>query len=122
MIFAEKPAIISINNIYDHQEESGVMYAFANISIEEKKEVKALVGFSDKIEVFINGKRIFNSISDEFVPDQQEIVLPLEKGKNNLLLKITKRMGDWGFTFRLPDSRVRNSKNRYRIINNSFSN
>lgn len=121
-VVSDKQDVINLNDVYDYPEEGGVIYAFANISVSEKKEVKSLVGFTDKIEVFMNGQRIFDSISDDFVADKQIIVLPLEKGKNNLLLKIIKRKGDWGFTFRLPDSRVRNSKNRYRIINNSNSN
>ena len=34
------------------------------------------------------------------------------------LLKISQTSGGWGFTFRLPDSQVRNRKNRYRIVSN----
>ncbi len=83
-------------------------------------EVEAVVGYSNGIEVFINGKSIYEGVSNNLVPDGSKIILPLEEGKNNLLLKITKRNGDWGFTLRLPNSEVRNSKNRYRIINKEY--
>ena len=119
-VVSDRQDVVDLNNVFSYKEECGVMYAFANISIDEDEEVKALTGFSDDIEIFINGKRIYKSSSDGFTPDEKETLLPLHKGKNNLLLKITKLKENWAFTFRLPDSNVRNSKNRYRIVKNDY--
>ena len=120
-VVSEKQDIINLNKIFNYENQSGVMYAFANISTDASKEIEALVGGSNGIEVFINGQSISRFTLDELSPDQKKIILPLEKGKNNLLLKVTKQKGDWGFTFRLVNSEVRNSKNRYKIVNSEFS-
>jgi hypothetical protein len=119
-VVSEQQDIVNLNEIFDYGNQSGVMYAFANISVDAAVEVEAAVGYSNGIEVFINGQIIYEGISNNLVPDGSKIILPLEEGKNNLLLKITKRNGDWGFTLRLPNSEVRNSKNRYRIINKEY--
>ena len=44
------------------------------------------------------------------------VLLPLQEGRNHLLLKISQGAGGWGFSFRLPDDVVRSSKNRYRVV------
>ena len=48
--------------------------------------------------------------------DEDNIILPLKKGKNDLLVKIDQNKGGWGFSFRLPDVNVRNHKHKYRIV------
>jgi len=116
-IVSETPDIIYLNKIFKDEDENNLTYAFANISIEEKKVVSASIGFAQKIQVFINGAEVFNRESDKLQEDAFLFDLPLEKGKNNLLIKISQKYAEWGFSFRLPNSRVRNSKNRYRIIN-----
>lgn len=116
-VVTEYPDIVNLAEIFPDENKNAVMYAFANISVENDTTVNALAGSDDGIEVFINGKSVVqNSGTGELKPDAFSFSLPLKKGKNNLLLKITQAEGGWGFTFRLPDSEVRNSKNRYRIV------
>lgn len=120
-VVSEYPDIVNLAEIFPDENTDVVMYAFANLSVENDTTVNALVGFDDAIEVFINGKSIVQKYSNgNFVPDSFSFSLPLLKGKNNLLLKITQTKGKWGFSFRLPDCEVRNSKNRYRIVNDSI--
>jgi hypothetical protein len=68
--------------------------------------------------VFVNGKLAFDQNEESgLTVDQWEFTLPLVKGKNQLLIRLGEAgQGDWGFSFRLPDSVVRNRKNRYKII------
>jgi hypothetical protein len=69
------------------------------------------------MEVILDGKSIFAKESNRrLVPDQFDLLLPLQKGINNLMLKITRVSDDWGFTFRLKDCEVRSRKNRYKIV------
>jgi len=109
-------AKVDLNEI--HEESNNVIgYAFAHIDIEEDRDVRALVGSSDGIEVFINGDKVHqNFIERDFELDQDELYLPLKKGRNHLMIRVTNKEGDWAFSFQLPDSEMRSYKNRYKII------
>lgn len=101
-----------------HQESKNVIgYAFAHIDIEEDREVRALIGSSDGVEVFLNGKQVhINYTERDFKLDEDELILPLKKGRNHLMIRVTNKEGDWAFSFQLPDSEMRSYKNRYKII------
>lgn len=101
-----------------HEESKNVVgYAFAHIDIQEDRDVRALVGSSDGIEVFVNGEKVHqNFIERDFELDQDELTLPLKKGRNHLMIRVTNKEGDWAFSFQLPDSEMRSYKNRYKII------
>jgi hypothetical protein len=115
-VISKQQDVINLNEIFPDSNEKGVMYAFANISIEESERIEASVGFSEGVEVFINGISLFKKNGGKLKVDKESFQFDLPKGKNNLLIKVTKLNEDWGFSFRLPNSEVRNSKNRYRII------
>jgi hypothetical protein len=94
-----------------------VTYAFAHIDSPDEREVLASLGSSDGVEVFINGKSVYkNYIEREFQRDQDQFSIPLNNGRNHLMIRITNASGDWAFSFQLPDSEVRSHKNRYRIV------
>lgn len=117
-VVTDYPDIVNLAEIFPIENTNKVMYSFANISIGKDANVNALIGSDEGIEVFVNGESVFqNSGNSKLSPDEFSFSLPLKKGKNNLLLKITQTDGEWGFTFRLPECEVRNNKNRYRIIN-----
>ena len=116
-VVTKYPDIVNLGEIFPDDNETKVMYAFANLSAEENTTVKALVGFDEGMEVFINGKSVFQKKGNgKFTPDEYSFTFDLPKGKNNMLIKVTQTTGEWAFTFRLPESSVRNSKNRYRIV------
>ncbi|MCG8373932.1 MAG: hypothetical protein MI700_10380, partial [Balneolales bacterium] len=99
------------------QNENVVMYAFAHIDIFEDRTVRAMLGSSDGVEVYVNGESVHkNYAKREFELDEDELFLPLKAGRNHLMVRITNTSGDWAFSFRLPDSEMRSTKNRYRII------
>jgi hypothetical protein len=101
-----------------HEESKNVIgYAFAHIDIEEDREVRALVGSSDGVEVFLNGKQVHKNYTErDFKLDEDELILPLKKGRNHLMIRVTNKDGEWAFSFQLPDSEMRSYKNRYKII------
>lgn len=88
------PDIIYAKAILDAKSDTAKMFSF---------------GYSDMISVFLNGKLLFagNSAYTSRDPAFQGIVglndfliLPLEKGRNELLIALTENFGGWGFIFR----------------------
>lgn len=93
-----------------------VAYAYCTIDAPSDKQTKALVGTSGGITIYCNGEKIIEKHSPrEMVPDQEQVLLPLKKGRNHLLLKIDRKKPGWKFTFRLEDEDVRNHKQKYYI-------
>ncbi|MFA8342484.1 MAG: beta-N-acetylhexosaminidase [Rhodothermaceae bacterium] len=114
---SSNPDITDVKERYADVKGNSVIYLFANLSVENDTSVTASVGQDEEIEIFLNGKSVYkNSGSSDFVVDYKTFKLDLPKGKNNLLIKSSYKKGDWNISFRLPESKVRNSKNRYRII------
>lgn len=109
-------AVVDLATHYERNEDA-VIYAHAMIDSPRVERVRALVGSNDGVEVFLNGRKVHsNLVVRTLTIDEDEIWLPLEEGRNHLLLKISQGSNDWGFTFRLPDKEIRSSKNRYRIV------
>ncbi|MEQ9265058.1 MAG: beta-N-acetylhexosaminidase [Balneolaceae bacterium] len=99
------------------ESDNVVIYAFAHIDIIEDRTVRAVLGSSDGIEVYVNGQSVYKKYEErEFELDQDELFLPLHEGRNHLMIRITNTSGDWAFSFSLPDSEMRSYKNRYKII------
>lgn len=88
--------------------------AFVRLVIHsEQKQYKALrFGFSDRARVYLN-KQLLYTGHDEFMSRDyrflgsvglyDEIFLPLEKGRNELLIAITDDFGGWGLKAEMPD-------------------
>ncbi|MCX6170282.1 MAG: family 20 glycosylhydrolase [Ignavibacteriales bacterium] len=109
--------IVNLTEMFPKNNKNVVSYVFATIEVNKDTTVKTLVGFSDGIEIFLNGGKVFSRESNgRLIPDEYYFGLPLQKGINNLMLKISQTNGEWGFTFRLADVDVRSRKNRYKII------
>ncbi len=107
---------VDLSELFD-PDENVILYAFAHIDVSEDRTVRALAGSSDGIEVFVNGKSVHkNYVERRFKMDEDEFYLPLTKGRNHLMIRITNGTGEWAFSFRLPDSEMRSYKNRYNII------
>ncbi|UCH66460.1 MAG: family 20 glycosylhydrolase [Ignavibacterium sp.] len=116
-VVSEYPDIVNLSEIFPDENANKVIYAFANISCDEEMSVTPAIGCDEGIEVFINGKKVYEKLaSGKMTPDEFRFELPLQKGKNNLLIKSSQTSGGWAFTFRLPGKSVRNTKNRYRIV------
>jgi len=91
-------------------------YAYCTIDASADKMTKALIGASDGVTIYCNGEKIIEKhLQRELVPDEDQVILPLKKGRNHLLLKIDRMKPGWKFTFRLEDEDVRNHKQKYYI-------
>ncbi|MHC4124185.1 MAG: LamG domain-containing protein [Planctomycetota bacterium] len=89
-----------------------VVFAKAMIQSEKEQVKKLSFGYSDRVNVFLNGeslfrgKRDFRSKGPKFqgiIGLEDSIDLNLKKGNNELILRITEIMGGWGFMCRLEN-------------------
>lgn len=91
-----------------------VVYARTSIDSDRDQLKKLYVGYSDDITVFLNGRILFRGRSaqnfrdpgflDIINPENDAVYLPLQKGRNELLLAVSELGGGWGFNCRLADS------------------
>ncbi len=109
--------VVNLNNEFPGNNTNVVSYAFANIDCPNDMIVKTSIGSTDDIDVIINGKLDYRIRDNQKLKiDKNVFELPLKKGRNNLMLKLYQKDGDWKFTFRILEHEVRNNKNRYKII------
>ncbi len=102
-------------DIFDANSDACV-YAYCRIESPVDQRIRATLGSHDGIEVMCNARRIYGRhIRRSLRVDEDEIMLPLKKGTNHLLLKIDQNKGEWRFSFCLPDHDVRNHKYKYQL-------
>jgi hypothetical protein len=78
----------------------GVAYAQCNIEMSQNSDIMIGVGSNDGVRLWVNGLLLLdNKIGRSAEPNQDVLNVPLEKGKNTVLLKIDQRGGGWGFYF-----------------------
>ncbi len=97
----------------DPQPGMKVVYARTTIESDRDQVRKLLLGYSDDVSVFLNGRILYRGRSAQgfrdpgFLgivnPENDLIYLPLRKGRNDLLLALSELGGGWGFIGRLAD-------------------
>ncbi|MGE5176789.1 MAG: hypothetical protein ACM3JJ_10485 [Hyphomicrobiales bacterium] len=88
-----------------------VVYARTRIDADRDQVRKLLLGYSDEVSVFLNGRILFRGRSAQnfrdpgFLgivnPEDDAVYLPLKRGANDLLLAVSELGGGWGFICRL---------------------
>ena len=108
--------VVNLVELFPDKNTESVMYAHCTIDSPVKQTIKASLGSDDGATVFVNGEKAFEyDESRTLIPDENTFDINLNEGRNDLLIKVSQLKDGWGFTFRLPESKVRNSKNRYYI-------
>ena len=111
-------SVIDLEKQFVINKES-VAYAYCSLDAEQAKNVRAIIGSNDGMEVFVNGELVHSKIIKQpFIIDETEITLPLKKGRNEILLKIAQWKGEWKFSFRLDQKEVRYNNYNYFILKN----
>jgi hypothetical protein len=97
----------------DPQPGMKVIYARTNIDSDREQVMKLYIGYSDDVSVFLNGKILFRGRSAQnfrdpgFLgivnPENDAVYLPLQKGRNELMLALSELGGGWGFICRLVE-------------------
>jgi hypothetical protein len=90
-----------------------VVYARTSIDSDRDQVQRLLIGYSDDVSVFLNGKILYRGRSAQgfrdpgFLgivnPENDAVYLPLKKGSNELMLAVSELGGGWGFICRLED-------------------
>jgi hypothetical protein len=127
---AEPPGIVAINRYRESphprvsfatdfskrlepQPGMKVVYARAVIESERDQVRKLSLGYSDDVSVFLNGRILYRGRSAQNFRDpaflgivnaeNDAVYLPLQKGRNELMLAVSELGGGWGFICRLAD-------------------
>ena len=90
-----------------------VVYATTRIDADRDQVRKLMLGYSDDVSVFLNGRILWRGRSAQnfrdpgflgiVSPENDAIYLPLRKGANDLVLALSELGGGWGFIARLAD-------------------
>ncbi|UCD37216.1 MAG: hypothetical protein JSW54_10315, partial [Fidelibacterota bacterium] len=114
--FSPEYGVVDLAKMYARNRHA-VAYAYARIESDKARIVRATLGSNDGIEVYLNGELVYESHAmRSLMPDEDELQLALLEGKNHLMLKIDQGNGGWGFSFQLPDAKIRNHDYKYRIL------
>ena len=91
-----------------------VVYARTRIASDRDQVSKLMIGYSDDVSVFLNGRILWRGRSAQSFrdprflgivnPENDTVYLPLKKGDNDLVLAVSELGGGWGFVCRLADA------------------
>jgi hypothetical protein len=86
-----------INKYFGYREKA-VVYALYDFEMNHRAVAQFKIGTDDGAKVWCNGKEYFRkAILRGAEPDQDTLLIPLQKGENRLLLKIIQGDQGWGF-------------------------
>jgi sugar lactone lactonase YvrE len=83
-----------------------LVLARTTVSSERNQAVTLSFGYSDEVDLFLNGHKVFSGNSSYQYRDpsflgimglHDAVVLPLKKGLNEIFLMVTETFGGWGF-------------------------
>jgi hypothetical protein len=90
-----------------------LVYARTTIEADRAGLKKLAIGYSDEVSVFLNGRILYRGRSAQnfrdpgFLgivdPENDAVYLPLQPGRNELVLALRELGGGWGFICRLTD-------------------
>ena len=95
-----------LDAVGNHQE--AVCYVFCLLESNMDGDGEILVGSDDGVAVFLNDQRVHTQIvSRSLVVDEDRVPVPLRRGKNRCLIKVSNVFGNWALTTRvLPPTRA----------------
>jgi len=86
--------------------QNAVVYLYREIECAAPMELPVSLGSDDTLTVWLNGQKLLaENVYRAAAPDQHLITLRLNKGKNQLLMKICQGGGEWAFYFAAKDNR-----------------
>jgi hypothetical protein len=92
-----------VNNLALFKPENNnqsVVYLYREIGSDRAREIPASFGSDDTLTVWFNGEKLIaENVARAAEPDQNQAVLKVKPGKNQLLMKVCQGDGDWAFYF-----------------------
>jgi hypothetical protein len=84
--------------------QNAVAYAYTVLESKRDMEITLQAGSDDGLAVWLNGENVYRIEAMRGAwPGQDTIPLKLHQGRNELLLKIDQKAGDWGFYLDIKD-------------------
>lgn len=108
----EERGIANLARLAGNGDGRNTVVAAVTIASDRARTVPLRFGFSDRVRVYLNGRRLytgndgFGSHDPEFlgiVGLFDELTLPLERGANELWFAVSETFGGWAVTADLPD-------------------
>ncbi len=97
----EKDESIDLNQLFDEKDYASA-YAFTTVEATEEKQVLLGVGSDDGVRVWLNGQLVHDHwVPRGLTPDDDMVPITLQKGKNQILLKVQDMQQGWGFSCRI---------------------
>lgn len=93
---------IDFNRVFRSREVlDAVAYAYTEFESPIVQQMALKIGSDDGLKVWFNGVLLLSHhIHRAMTPDQEALVLPVQAGKNRLLMKVDQGYGDWEMTAR----------------------
>jgi CubicO group peptidase (beta-lactamase class C family) len=103
-VTSERDEVMLDKTFGEKEQDFVYAYALAEIKAEKAGTVMMGLGSDDAVKVWLNGKLVHENWIPRAVNKDDDVVpLQLEKGSNQLLLKVQEMQGGWGFVVRLLD-------------------
>jgi sugar lactone lactonase YvrE len=108
-VTAEPSGLVDIARYLERGEEPNIVLARTIFRSDGKQTIKMSFGYSDEIDVFFNGKKVFAGGSSYRYRDPSflgvvglfdHVYLTAEKGLNEILVMVTETFGGWGLMAR----------------------
>jgi WD40 repeat protein len=97
-------AFVDLRARYPETPEKVAGYALRDLVVPQARTVKLLAGSDDTLRVWLNGKRVVESLKVRLAAlDQDSALVELKPGVNRLLVEVGNVNGTWGFVLRLTD-------------------
>lgn len=82
-----------------------VAYLKTTLSVEKATPVIFEIGSDDGVKVWVNGKQVHtNNTTRPLRAGQDKVSVGLEKGQNQVLVKVVQQAGEWAFCMKISDA------------------
>ncbi|MBN2012780.1 hypothetical protein JW960_25850 [candidate division KSB1 bacterium] len=86
------------------QTDLSAMYLFRTIQSKKDTTIDIYIGSDDNLKIWLNQNLVHsNEVFRSVTPGDDHVVLSLQKGENQLLMKVVNRFGGFGFCFSLVE-------------------
>ena len=109
---AERSGIANLARVAQRTREANTVLVRKTISAEEDAKTLLSFGYSDRVILFVNGKRVFSGNAGWRVRDHRflgtvgfhdAVLLPLKKGENEIIAAVSENFGGWAFAGAIAD-------------------
>ncbi len=99
---SKRPGVVDIHRIY--KDTNSVVYVKTNVHCDSEKKGILEIGSDDGIKVWVNGEVVHeNNVYRGLTKAQDKVDVELDKGKNELMFKITQGSLAWSFIARFAE-------------------